>query len=252
MSTGVIIETAVDEYSRLCPGAPAIAFCVDIAHSELVAAAFCARGFRAAHVDGETPRDERRRLIAALGTGELQVLCNCGLISEGLDVPTVTAAILLRPTKSLALHLQQVGRVLRPAPGKDRALILDHAGNTFCFGPADAPRGWSLQGKAKSETVLQLRCDGCGALVPVESIFCPECGTVLREPARERIAALRQHQEIRTGPLIETDRLAAMSYRQALRWGGRDEHRLHQVARARGYKPGWVFYRLQDIAEGEP
>ena len=64
---------------------------------------------RAAHIDGDTPRDRRRTLIAALGTGEIQVLTNCVLVSEGLDVPAVTAVLLLRPTKSLALHLQQVG-----------------------------------------------------------------------------------------------------------------------------------------------
>ena len=168
MSEGVIITAAVDEYVRLCPGVPAIAFCVDIAHSELVAAAFAARGFRAAHVDGTTPAAERRTLIAALGTGEIQVLCNCGLISEGLDVPVVTAAILLRPTKSLALHLQQVGRALRPAPGKIKALILDHAANTYRFGPADLERAWSLEGKAgKGEALPPLqRCSGCGAIIP--------------------------------------------------------------------------------------
>jgi Helicase conserved C-terminal domain len=66
------------------------------------------------------PCEERRRLIAAPDTGEFQVLSNCGLISEGLDVPTVTAAILLRPTKSLALHFQQVGRALRLAPNAAR------------------------------------------------------------------------------------------------------------------------------------
>jgi superfamily II DNA or RNA helicase len=118
MSRGIVIRGAVDEYAERCAGAPAIAFCVDIDHSQRVAAAFRERGYRAAHVDGETPRDERRALIAALGTTEIQVLCNCGLISEGLDVPSVIAAILLRPTKSLALYLQQVGRALRPAPGR--------------------------------------------------------------------------------------------------------------------------------------
>lgn len=99
MSDTVVIGSAVEEYTRLCAGAPAITFCVDIAHSKLVAGRFCEAGHRAAHVDGDTNKDERRALIAALGSGELQVLINCGLISEGLDVPGVVAAILLRPTK---------------------------------------------------------------------------------------------------------------------------------------------------------
>jgi superfamily II DNA or RNA helicase len=247
MSTGVIIEGAVDEYVRLCPGVPAISFCVDIAHSELVAAAFAARGFRAAHVDGTTPAADRRALIAALGTGEIQVLCNCGLISEGLDVPVVTSAILLRPTKSLALYLQQVGRALRPAPGKTKALILDHAGNIWRFGPADLERNWSLEGKAgKSEALPPLqRCSGCGAIIPAAAMSCPECGTVLRVPIPKA-----PHVERAGTRLVETSRLAAMSYGQALRWAGNDRDRLHLVAHARGYKRGWVWHRLQELAEG--
>jgi DNA repair protein RadD len=250
MSTGVIINTAVDEYVRLCSGVPAIAFCVDIAHSELVAAAFAARGFRAAHVDGETPREVRRAMIAALGTGEIQVLTNCGLISEGLDVPTVTAAILLRPTKSLALYLQQVGRALRPAPGKT-ALILDHAGNTFRFGPADVARKWSLEGKAKDEPPPLQRCRECGALVPIALFECEECGAVLRErlPPAGTMPP-RHHHEITSGRLVEIDRLAVVRYGDVLRWAGADERRLRLVAKARGYKSGWVWHRLQELRGG--
>jgi superfamily II DNA or RNA helicase len=246
MSKGVIIEGAVDEYVRLCAGVPAIAFCVDIAHSELVAAAFTARGFRAAHVDGTTPASERRSLIAALATGAIQVLTNCGLISEGLDVPVVTAAILLRPTKSLALHLQQVGRCLRPAPGKIKAVILDHAGNTYRFGPADLERAWSLAGKAgKGETPPPLqRCSGCGAIIPAAAMTCTECGTVLRVPKPKA-----PHVERAGSPLVATDRLATMTYQQALRWAGGDRDRLYLVARVRGYKPGWVYYRLEELRE---
>ena len=253
MSSGVIITGAVEEYLRLCPGAPAIAFCVDIKHSELVAEAFTARGIHAAHVDGETPREERRAMIAALGTGELQVLSNCGLVSEGLDVPNVTAAILLRPTKSLALYLQQVGRALRPAPGKDKAHILDHAGNTFRFGPVSIERKWSLEGKEKSEPPPMQRCPDCGALVPLAEWTCPECGTVLRERLPPAGTMPQQHHEITSGRLIEVadEWLAAARYREALSWAGEDERRLHRVARARGYKPGWVWHRLQEMAEAE-
>jgi DNA repair protein RadD len=247
MTDGVIIEDAVDEYVRRCPGAPAIAFCVDVAHSQMVATAFAARGYRAAHVDGETPKEKRRRLIAALATGEIQVLCNCGLVSEGLDVCGVTVAILLRPTKSLALYLQQVGRALRPADGK-RARILDHADNTRRFGFADLKRAWTLAGKAASEDCPLQRCS-CGALIPLGCVTCPECGAILREPPAA--SSPRSHAEIRGGALVELSRLAAMSYPRVLRWVGADERRLRLVAQARGYKPGWVWYRLQELRGGE-
>jgi superfamily II DNA or RNA helicase len=246
MSKGIIIDGAVDEYVRLCSGVPAIAFCVDIAHSQLVAERFMARGYRAAHVDGNTDADERRDLIAALGTGGIQVLCNCGLISEGLDVPAVVAVILLRPTKSLALYLQQVGRALRP--GKPKALILDHSGNTFRHGLVDAPRTWSLAGRPKGERQGETplcRCEQCGALNPIAALVCSDCGAQLREPPSKR--------EIRIGPLVElhqltTDHLTTMTYRQALSWAGDSVDRLRLVAQARGYKRGWVFKVLQERA----
>jgi superfamily II DNA or RNA helicase len=215
-------------------------FCADIDHSQRVASAFRERGYRAAHVDGDTPADERRALIAALATTELQVVTNCGLISEGLDVPNVAAAILLRPTKSLALYLQQVGRALRPAAGKDRALILDHAGNTYRFGLADTPRQWSLDGRPKGEGEAPVRrCPG-GALVPAASFDCPECGAELR--SREKV-------EVEHVPLIEAEKLKIMNYGQALRWAGESEERLRLVAKARGYKRGWVWHRLQELKD---
>jgi superfamily II DNA or RNA helicase len=241
MSKGIVIDGAVDEYVRICPGVPAIVFCVDIAHSELVAERFAARGFRAAHVDGNTNADERRDLIAALGTGKIQVLCNCGLISEGLDVPSVVAVILLRPTKSLALYLQQVGRALRPAPGKAKALILDHSGNTFRFGMVDAPRTWSLEDRPKKDGAPPLcRCKQCGALNPIAALYCENCGAQLREPPSRR--------EIHIGRLVELDRLTAMSYRQALHWAGNSVDRLRLVAQARGYHRGWIRHVLRERA----
>ena len=125
MSDRAIVGNAVEHYGRLCRGIPAVAFCCGIEHSRLVATRFVEGGFRAAHVDGTTQKEERRALIAALGSGEIDVLTNAGLISEGVDVPAIGAAILLRPTQSLGLYLQQVGRALRPAPGKNR----DHPGS---------------------------------------------------------------------------------------------------------------------------
>ena len=244
MSKGVIIGSAVDDYTRLCAGAPSIVFCVDIKHSQLVAERFAGAGYRAAHVDGETPKDKRRDLIRALGNGELQVLSNCGLISEGLDVPGVVAAVLLRPTKSLALYLQMVGRALRPAPGKERALILDHSGNVYRHGFPDAPREWSLDGKEKKangtgEAIVR-RCRECGALNPAAALNCSECGAVLR---------VRTYQEIQAAELVKLggiDRLRTMNYRSALQWAGNDERRLRLMAAARGYKAGWVWHVMQE------
>jgi superfamily II DNA or RNA helicase len=228
MSRGVIIDGAVDEYERICPDAPAIAFCVDIAHSKLVANAFAERGYRADHVDGDTPLQRRRDLIAALANGDLDVLSNCGLISEGLDVPGVVAAILLRPTESLALYLQMVGRALRPADGKDMAYILDHAGNVYRHGLPSAHRRWTLRGRAPQQQTDLIRCPDCGAMNVCEATECEHCGARLHShraraprievPARRLVEAVEE-------PTSDIE-LRVMGLRAQFRWAAGDNERL--------------------------
>lgn len=113
-----ITGSAVEHYARICPGKPAVAFCASIAHSEHVRDQFTAAGFPAASIDGTLGDEERIDRVAALADGRIKVLTSVDVISEGFDLPIVSAAILLRPTESLALHLQQVGRTLRPDPAK--------------------------------------------------------------------------------------------------------------------------------------
>jgi DNA repair protein RadD len=249
MSAGALVGDAVEHYQRLGEGVPAIAFAVNIEHSLKIAARFSDAGIAAAHVDGDTPAAERKRLIAALGTGKLKVLCNCGLISEGVDVPIVGAAILMRPTQSLGLYLQMVGRALRPAPGKDCAIILDHAGNSLRHGlPAD-PREWSLEGKPRQQRAQQqerrLRhCKECGAVNAVGAVRCVGCGAELKPtPAKQReinakLIAAERNQLI--------GEIRAMSYQEARSFAdSADKARL--VAFAKGWRPGWVYYRVREL-----
>jgi DNA repair protein RadD len=248
---GVVIGAAVTEYQRICPGAPAVVFCVDIDHSQRVAEVFRAAGVRAAHVDGETGASDRRSAIAGLSNGTVDVICNCGLISEGVDVPAIGAAILLRPTASLALYLQQVGRALRPAPGKERALILDFAGNTARHGLPDEKREWSLDSKPtkqrdRGDAQRVRRCGGCGALNRAGAHSCTSCGADLRTPRerREIEIALRQAREREDADLVQS-----LGYRDRLLWAGDDERRLRLVERVCGYKSGWAWHRMRDLAQ---
>jgi superfamily II DNA or RNA helicase len=249
MSDGMIVGGAVDEYEKLCSGARAIVFCVDIAHSKLVAKAFRARGYRAEHVDGETSRAERRDLIAALANGSIDILTNCGLISEGLDVPGAEVAILLRPTKSLALYLQMVGRALRTAPGKDCAFILDHAGNVFRHGLPAARRQWSLHGRQQDDSAGDrlFRCPACGAVNDRGALECVNCGAELHRhrPPRAVVEGGRLAEAIEV-PVTDTD-LREMTYRDLLKWAADQDgrlmvERLERIARARDFKPGWIYY----------
>ncbi len=173
MSDGALVGNAVEHYGRLCRGVTAVAFCAGVAHSWAVAERFNAARFRVAHVGGDAEKDEQRRRIEALGTGDLDVLTNAGLIFEDVDVPAIGAAVLLRPTKSLGLYLQQVGRALGPATGKDRAIVLHHAGNSLAHGLPDEARSWSLDDKPRRQRKG----------VPAKPRLCPACGTVNRPGA---------------------------------------------------------------------
>ena len=237
-----ITGDAVAHYERLCPDEPALAFCVSIKHAEHVAERFRDAGWKAESIDGTLPDSMRRQRIADLGAGRLHVLTSCEIVSEGTDIPIVSAAILLRPTQSLGLYLQQVGRVLRPAPGKGRALILDHVGNCARHGFPDDVRAWSLDGAQNgkpAEPVESIRtCGSCfAAFRPAPA--CPSCGVEYVVKAREIEEAAGDLQEV-------TEREREVIRVNARREVGRAKDRasLELIAAERGYKRGWVDYIL--------
>jgi superfamily II DNA or RNA helicase len=196
-------------------------------------------------LDGNTDRGIRRRTIADLGTGALKVLTSCDIISEGTDIPSVTGAMLLRPTDSLGLHLQQVGRVLRPCPGKSHAIVNDHVGNTLRHGLPTDPRDWSLEGRIKrsrnaSDAPPVRICPVCFAAVPAAANPCPECGHSVEQQRRELVTidgTLREIDSRQTG--ADMRRQERREVAQA-----RNREQLEAIARERGYKPGWVQYML--------
>lgn len=161
-----ITGDAIEHYQRYASGKRAIVFCVSVNHSRHVVDQFKEAGIRALHVDGETPETERDAAIESFRRGEIEVLSNCDLFGEGFDLPAIECVILLRPTDSLVLYRQQVGRGLRPVYGaghdietaegrlaaitagpKPYCIILDHAGNSQRHGLPCEAREWSLEGK---------------------------------------------------------------------------------------------------------
>lgn len=186
-----IIGSAVGEYRAKLNGAPAVAFCVSIEHAEHVAEQFRAQGFRAAKLDGTMDRGVRRELVRDFGRGVIQILTSVDVISEGFDVPGIVGAILLRPTQSLGLYLQQVGRALRTAPGKEAAILLDHVGNSTRHGLPDDARDWSLLGRERGkrgakdpDDVAVRQCGKCYAMSPATASACRDCGAPFPVKAR--------------------------------------------------------------------
>ncbi len=173
-----VVGDCVAHYLSHCNGSRALVFAWSLAASKAIAEQFQAHQIPAAHVDGETPRAERQDAMRRFRDGSLRVLCSVDLLSEGLDVPAVDSVFLLRPTASLGLYLQQVGRGLRPHAGKSVVRIFDHVNNWQRHGLPDDLRVWSLEGAPKpaSKSVMQAkRCAQCFGVSPVSARVCRYC-----------------------------------------------------------------------------
>jgi superfamily II DNA or RNA helicase len=230
--TATVTGDAVAHYQRHADGKAAVAFCVSVAHAEHVATQFKAAGIRAYSVDGTLDRLVRRQIIAAFMRREIQVLTSCDLVSEGFDVPHCEVGISLRPTQSEGLWLQQCGRILRPAPGKTEALILDHAGNTMRHGFPDEVREWSLEGRPDGKKAADGNrgvrvCPKCFGAMRGGTPVCTYCQHVFVAQPRE----VKQAE----GELVELDRVQVQEQRRREQGQARTRDDLIQLARQRGY-----------------
>lgn len=239
MDRPTITGDSISHYRRLADGLPAIAFCCSIAHAKSVCQSFQSAGYRAKLVTGDMPVDERDDAISGLADGRTQVLCSVDVVSEGTDVPAVSCAILLRPTMSEALYLQQVGRILRPQPGKI-AIVLDHVGSTVRHGFIDDIRDWSLEskpkGKRNDEPAPSVRqCPQCFAAFKPQPV-CPCCGHEFPVKPKRQLTQ-------REGELKEMRRQDAIERREKRKQIGRARTlpELLALAKQKGYKPGWAY-----------
>jgi len=233
MDKAVITGSAVKHYGKYAPGKKAIAFCVSVKHAKNLAKEFRDAGFAASHIDGGMKEDERDSVLKAFEEGRVRVLTSCDLVSEGFDLPSVEVAILLRPTKSLGLYLQQCGRAIRPHPDKERTIILDHAGNTARHGFIDDDREWTLadgfvQGRGKGDKAETVRtCTACFAMHK-PSPTCPVCDYVY--PVKPRTV---KHID---GDLVMTTRAGEQDMTTAEGMLQNKFKVLISVGRKRGYK----------------
>ena len=230
MKQGGIMGDAVTHYKKHIYPSTAIAFCCTIEHAKAVAKAFNDAGITSQPLTGDNCKD-RKDIIKKLGTGEIKVVTSCQIISEGTDVPTVGGAILLRPTQSLSLYLQQVGRWLRPADGKKYAIINDHVGNSVTHGLPNQERNWSLEGKKVREKVnahpLKV-CEACFAVNPISARECTDCGNPFKVKERRELARI-------DGDLVER------MYKVG------DAVQLH---RRKGWIGGWRIINKKDTLDG--
>ena len=233
-----LIGDIVHHWFKLANGRQTIVFATNIDHSKHIVEQFKAKGVVAVHVDCYMPEDQRNAIVDSFKAGEIKVLSNVSLFAEGFDCPETSCMILARPTRSLIRYIQMVGRVLRPAPGKNMALVLDHSGSVARLGFPTDPLPLVLDdGKAnKSETKKAERkvtvCPRCKHVTRLKK--CPKCGF---ERSYNLDPKGIQHKDGELQKIVRMPQEAKQKIYSAL----------ITYALKKGYQSGWVAHRYKKI-----
>ncbi len=243
MDTAHLTGDIVKHWKTHALGMKTVVFAINVNHSKHIVAMFNASGIKAIHLDGDTPRAERKAACLAFAEGQYDVISNVALFGEGFDLSaqtdldvTIECVVSARPTQSLSLWLQMCGRALRQ---KDYpAIILDHAGNVANHGLPCQDREWSLegdpkQGKKKDEMEVPIKeCPKCYA-VHKPAPACPNCGHIyevkpmeinhvdgeLKELSKEEIQQQARNEQTSAGSLEELIKLGRQrKYKNAAKW----------------------------------
>lgn len=243
-----LVGDIIRHWLTLAGGRKTIAFASSIAHSKHIVEQFQSAGVTAEHLDCYMTDDARADILSRFERGDFTILSNVALLSEGFDVPDTACMILARPTKSLTRFLQMVGRVLRPAPGKTHALLLDHSGSVERIGhpfddlPLELCDGSpNKSGRQERERPEPKPCPSCKFVKPAGAHECPKCGF---KPER------KSDVQVRDG---ELHRLDCKTKKPAT--PDRKQHvysQLLQVARNKGYSSGWVAHKYRAMFDVWP
>ena len=246
LANKAIYGDVFDTWRRIAYGKKTIIYCASVKSSCETAETFEKYGITSASLDGSARQIERQRTIDKFRAGEITVLCNVDLFGEGFDVPDCECVVMLRPTLSLSLHIQQSMRSMRYKEGKT-AIIIDHVGNIYRHGFPDEPREWQLKdrekrirggaGEAYKSKIRQ--CGKCLAVVPSKCVVCPCCGSQLTA-GREELE--RRQAEITELKLSDFQKRDYNDYKQLKTF---DE--LNLFRKARGYKFMWVLRKCVEL-----
>jgi len=235
-----IVGDVVDTWFRLGDNRQTICFAVSVDHSRAIVDEFVANGVPAAHLDAHTPAEQRREIFDAHNAGDIKIISNVGITTKGFDSPNSSCLILARPTKSLMLYIQMVGRVLRVSDCGRNAIILDHGTNIERLGfPTDPLPEFLCNGDKESaerkkqekkdrEEKLPKPCEKC-THVSIE-FACPQCGyTPRRAPKVETVSGmLKKMQQV---PMEEKRKWYSM---------------LLGYSRDKGFKDGWADHKYRE------
>jgi superfamily II DNA or RNA helicase len=237
VNTKKIVGSVVQAYQEHGRGKPALCFAVNIAHSKALCAEFVAKGINAVHLDYHVPKNDRRAIIQRFKRGEIQVLTSVEVMTKGFDAPIAETLILARPTKSEILHVQMIGRVLRTAPGKEIATILDHAGNherlgfvTDDFQDYLCTKEKGERAEAKKKEKLPTHCPACNFMKEPGQHECPKCGF------KPEVQNTIEHEEGKLEKVEVASREVKQKWWSMLLYYGREKN----------YNPGWAKHKYRE------
>lgn len=214
----ILYGSIVDEYLKHGKGKKAVCFAINIEHSLNIVKSFNERGIKAVHADATTPLDERNKLLNDFENGDVQVLCNVNIFSTGIDIAVAEIGIMARPTKSLVLWIQQVGRLLRTHPNKEFATILDHGGNIDRLGhPIE---DFKPQIEPEDEAIAEIKtysCPRCYYVFSAKTNNCPMCNMENEPLKKEREIKQKLEAELVEYNLSEQKELDALKD-NAVKW----------------------------------
>ena len=231
MNTPKLVGDLVAHWLKYRPSRT-VAYGIDVAHARAISDQFAASGISSAVITGDTETDDRDYILRSLADGALSVVSNCMVLTEGWDLPSLDCAIVARPTASLCLHLQMIGRIMRSAPGKTGAILLDHAGNIGRLGKPLQRIAYDLHGKVKSSVDGFKTCPSCGLVVEPGTEICPECGHEFKAPEKKPV----EHID---GDLVEDSPDTTWSDQNAY-W-----NQIESLRVAYGFAPGWAAHRFR-------
>ena len=224
----------VQQWKRLAEGKKTIVYCASVEAARMTAFEFMRAGYSAASLDGTTAPELRAQTMQEFREGKILILCNCELFGEGLDVPDCECTVLLRPTQSLTLFIQQSMRSMRYMPGKT-AIIIDHVGNCYLHGLPDDDRSWTLEPKKKQENIVKIReCPNCFAVYPPSLQRCPYCGYMAVKEIQ------RKDKKVIDIDLVEMKRQDDIRNTSYFDLHPQSWSEIEEIRKARGYKIQWA------------
>jgi DNA repair protein RadD len=244
-----LVGDIVSHWHRLSEGRKTVVFATGVQHSIHIRDEFRKSGVSGEHLDGTTPKTERDDILRMLANGDISVVTNCMVLTEGWDMPEVGCCVLARPTRKMGLYRQMIGRVLRPADAKPDAIVIDHSGAVHRHGFVEDRVEWTLDPERHAENPTHAKrsegefrsrlvdCSQCGAL-RTGGEACRHCGFKPAAPPKA-LAVLDGDLGLVGRNRSVSNRI--MSPEERASW----HRQLEYIGKERGYKPGWAAHQYK-------